>query len=192
MVKKKADQQATSHTHGSPTSTPLPETPPADGATGRVRDPIEVFTQMIGMMQMQRQEDKEEERRRFDALLARLTPQQVPAAQITGSDPSTSLAPQVMSKPLLPKATPPPALSQDVTLLQFKEWQQQWEDYAVMVDLDSLSQPKQLVQLRASLSAEMRRVLEVTLGVPASSTLTVSEVISRLRDFVRGQRNEAL
>ena len=149
-------------------------------------------------MQMQRQEDKEEgrrraeeERRRFDALLARLTPQ-APVEQVTGNNPSASQAPQVMSKPLLPKATPPPALSQDVTLLQFKEWHQQWEDYAVMVELDSLPQPMQLAQLRGSLSTEMRRVLEVSLGVATSSTLTVSEVIPLLRDFVRGQRNEAL
>ncbi|KAK4321176.1 hypothetical protein Pmani_008004 [Petrolisthes manimaculis] len=100
---------------------------------------------------------------------------------------------QVVSTPV-PKATvvSPPALSQDVTLQAFKEWRQQWEDDAVMVDLHKQPQPKQLIQLRSCLSPEMRRTLEVSLGVLPGSSLTLREVLECLQDYVKGQRNEAL
>ena len=203
-------------TPGTPTSTPLPVTPPPDGASGGTPD---MMAQLFALLRADRQEaerarnddrqeaervrqeaekvrqeEKAEEKRRFDALLATFSPQQQVTSVGNSSIMSNDSTSPVSPKPSLPKAAvqPPTALLQDVTLRQFKEWKQQWEDYAVMVDLHSLPQPKQLVQLRASLSVEMRRTLEVSLGVAPSSTLTLGEVISRLHEFVRGQRNEAL
>lgn len=62
----------------------------------------------------------------------------------------------------------------------------------MMVDLHKQPQPKQLIQLRSCLSPEMRRTLEVSLGVLLSSSLTLWEVLERLQEHVKGQRNEAL
>ena len=164
---------------------------------------------MRDMERIRREERLEAERLRLEAedraemraLIATFAPQQQQQQQqhevgLQGNSPNTSVATtqQVTPNVSLPEVVvqPPPMLLQDVTLQQFKEWKQQWDDYAIMVDLHSLPQPKQLVQLRTSLSVEMRRTLEVSLGVLPSSTLTLAEVINLLHDFVRAQKNEAL
>ena len=199
---------------GMPPPSPVTETPQTAGSSthhmaGNQTDMlVQLFRDMEQARREERveaerirQEDKAEERHRFNALIAAITPQQhqlqqqgVQAGnpQVVGLSPVTT--PQVTPTTSLPKAAvqPPPALLQDVTLRQFKDWKQQWDDYAIMVDLHSLPQPKQLVQLRSSLSAEMRRTLEVSLGVAPDSTLTLMEVMNLLHDFVRAQKNEAL
>ena len=105
-----------------------------------------------------RKEDNERRKEEFKALVEALT-----GRSSTSLPATSSITPQATSSAAhTPKVTVnlPPALTPDVTFRQFSEWKQRWQDYAVMVDLNSLTQPKHLIQLRACLTVEMRRVLE--------------------------------
>jgi len=61
-----------------------------------------------------------------------------------------------------------------------------------MVDLSSLPQEKQLIQLRMCLTLETQRVLEHTLQIPPSTDKTVDEVVDALELHIKGLRNEAI
>ncbi|XP_045135677.1 uncharacterized protein LOC123518742 [Portunus trituberculatus] len=88
--------------------------------------------------------------------------------------------------------TPPPPLSHDVTYQVFREWRRRWEDYATMIDLPSLTLPKQRIQLRMCLTLETQRVLEHTLQVSPTSLKPVDEVLDILQAHIRDSNNEAL
>ncbi|ROT83295.1 hypothetical protein C7M84_023530 [Penaeus vannamei] len=111
-----------------------------------------------------REEDvnrRRDEENRFQQMMATFTAMLTPPS--SASAPATAV--EALPRPQAPKAAvqPPPALAKDVTLRAFKEWRQRWNDYAVMADLLSLPQPKQLIQLRSCLSQEMKRTLEISL-----------------------------
>ena len=147
-------------------------------------------------------EQKREDAARFEALLSKLAPQPASSPAFTPGHPPpvSSHTPQVpvssspVGTPSAPKAAaqPPPVLSTDVTFQYFREWRRRWADYATMVDLASLPQPKQLIQLRMCLSLETQRVLEHTLLVPPDSTSSVDEVLNTLQQHFKDSSNEAL
>lgn len=136
-----------------------------------------------------------EDSERFEALISRLTVNQAPgsntASVLTGSD-TSSMLPSHPPAPPKAAAQTPPILKPDETFQTFREWRRRWTDYSTMVDLQSLSQPKQLIQLRMCLSLEIQRVLEHTLQVPPTSSLSVEEVLDVLQRHIKGQQNEAL
>lgn len=118
-----------------------------------------------------REEDvnrRRDEENRFQQMMATFTAILTPPS--SASAPATAV--EAPPRPQAPKAAvqPPPALAKDVTLRAFKEWRQRWNDYAVMADLLSLPQPKQLIQLRSCLSQEMKRTLEISSDVPLTSS----------------------
>ncbi|XP_047481642.1 uncharacterized protein LOC125034045 [Penaeus chinensis] len=145
-----------------------------------------------------RREDDEQKRKaeeqRFLQLFATLTTSPTPP-QTVGPQPAvaTDLPTSAPSSgtPALKSSFPPP-LAQDVTLRSYKEWRQRWDDYAVMIDLHNLPQHKQLIHLRACISADMRGTLEHCLGVSPASDLPLIDVLQRIQAFVRDQKNEAL
>jgi len=61
-----------------------------------------------------------------------------------------------------------------------------------MVDLQKLAREKQLIQLRMSVSLDVQRTLEHTLGIAHDTSLTVDEVLDELQKHFKNQRNEAL
>ncbi|KAG0697957.1 hypothetical protein GWK47_026177 [Chionoecetes opilio] len=61
-----------------------------------------------------------------------------------------------------------------------------------MLDLQKLPRQKQLIQLRMSVSLDVQRILEHTLGVAPDTSLTVTEVLDTLQSHFKSQRNEAL
>lgn len=61
-----------------------------------------------------------------------------------------------------------------------------------MIDLQRLSNEKQLIQLRMSVSLEVQRTLEHTLGIAPNTHLSVEEVLDVLQSHFKSQRNEAL
>ena len=61
-----------------------------------------------------------------------------------------------------------------------------------MVDLQKLPREKQLIQLRMSVSLDMQRTLEHTLGIAPDTPLTVDEVLDKLQTHFKNLRNEAL
>ncbi|MPC86347.1 hypothetical protein E2C01_081170 [Portunus trituberculatus] len=137
------------------------------------------------------------EARRFDTFLTRLAlPQQsaaTPPRTTESSDDEASTPPHgsTPTKPPTP-AQPPPPHATGVTYQTFRDWRQRWTDYATMVDLTRLPQPKQLIKLRACLSLQMQRALEYTLQVSQDSSTPVEEVLDKLQEHVKGQNNEAL
>lgn len=123
-----------------------------------------------------------EDSTRFEARIARLTVAQVAdhAALLSTPGPGLSAPPSSCpSTPAPPKAAaqPPPILKSDVTFQYFRECQQRWNDYATMVDLQSLTLPKQLTQLRICLSLETQSALEHMLQIPPTSSSFVEEVL---------------
>ncbi|XP_063591351.1 uncharacterized protein LOC134768457 [Penaeus indicus] len=180
------------------------------GATASTPPPTDVATLLQWIIQRddkredaRRKEDdarrKEEDARRneesarFQELILRLTPQQ-PAASPASSPVSSSAAPTDSPTPPTPRATiqPPKALTADASPQQFREWKREWSDYAVLVDLVSLPLSKQHIQLRMCLTAEMRRVLEHKLDVPADTTCSVEDVLAKLETHIKNASNEAL
>ncbi|KAK4320959.1 hypothetical protein Pmani_008213 [Petrolisthes manimaculis] len=134
---KKPEQEVVPHSPTTPPGTPRVQAQ----AVGESHD---VILQMLQLFkdecEQKRQEDirrREAEEQRFNQLVATLGGQTMQQGTSSSVGPiPVSPSTQVVSTPV-PKATvvSPPALSQDVTLQAFKEWRQQWEDYAVMVDL---------------------------------------------------------
>ena len=61
-----------------------------------------------------------------------------------------------------------------------------------MIDLSTLTLPKQLIQLRMCLSPEMLHVLRSRLNVPDDTASSVQEVLDMLEAHVKDQTNEAL
>ena len=136
--------------------------------------------------QEQRQRDDE-----FKALLAALTGQHMATPPPT--DPLASLPPAPpRSTPLKAVVKPPPLLQPDVTFQNFCEWRRKWVDYATMIDLSTLTLPKQLIQLRMCLSPEMLHILRSRLGVPDDTSSSVDTVLDQLQGHVKDQTNEAL
>ena len=199
-------------------ASPLPATTDSDAAalTGQSTTDISSLLQwMIDRDERRRVEEEEKEERRkeeemvrekqrredetqrFQAFLAALNPQQPPATPppLPGSSatpPVSSSNNSALPPPPKPPAQPPPPLATGVTYQTFREWRQRWSDYATMVDLSSMPQPKQLIQLRACLSLQMQRVLEYTLQVAPDSSASVEDVLSVLQAHIKGQNNEAL
>lgn len=61
-----------------------------------------------------------------------------------------------------------------------------------MIDLSTLTLPKQLIQLRMCLSPEILHVLRSRLNVPDDTASSVQEVLDMLEAHVKDQTNEAL
>ena len=148
--------------------------------------------------QQRRKEEDERRKEEFKVLIEALTNQSAGDGGATGqtTSPQATLSQTPSGPPVAstPKVTVnlPPALAIDATFRQFSEWKQRWQDYSVMVELDTLSQTKQLIQLRGCLSVEMRRVLEHNLGVSPDSALPLDDVLAKIEDYIKSQQNEAL
>lgn len=151
-----------------------------------------------------RRRQEEEERRRednarFEQLITLLAPHKqspTPSPSSGDTDAAAAATSQPPAQPHLPPHKPaaqtPPPLKPDATYQIFREWRRRWQDYATMVDLSSLPQDKQLIQLRMCLTLETLRVLEHTLQIPPSTDKPVHEVLDALESHIKGLRNEAL
>ena len=89
----------------------------------------------------------------------------------------------------LPQLKPPEPLSGSANLVEFNSWHVSWSDYAGLIGLESYKQSEQLALLRNSLSKEMLYTLRYALGVDEDTTLSVAEVIAKLKDKVKKSRN---
>lgn len=147
--------------------------------------------------EQQRQEEYQRRREEFAQLVAALaSPQPVNPVQPSNTPPQNpsdaSTTPGQSVPPPKAAVKPPSPLAHDVTLRAFKEWRQRQSDCATMVDLNNLSQQKQLIQLRSCVSPDMKKKLEITMGVPNDSPLPIANVLQKIHNYVKEQRNEAL
>ena len=83
------------------------------------------------------------------------------AAGEAGATPATK--PQVRVPN--PTIAPPTTLQEDVSLSDFEDWVQTWEDYTAITEMSRYPQPRQLGLFRSFLSPEMKETLEHNIGV---------------------------
>ncbi|XP_050705846.1 uncharacterized protein LOC126991139 [Eriocheir sinensis] len=126
-------------------------------------------------------------REEFRELLTALTGQQLSSTQ-----PSERDTPPRPAQPTKAVIHPPPPLLSDVNFQAFREWRRKWTDYATMIDLSTLSPPKQHIQLRMCLSSDVLHTLEYRLQVPCDNTKPVTEVLDALEAHIKSKTNEAI
>ena len=81
-----------------------------------------------------------------------------------------------------------PPLQADSTYQVFRQWHWQWHDFSVMIDLQSLSREKQLIQVWTSVS--LFKGLQNTLSIAPNTHLTVDGVLDELQSHLKSQQNE--
>ena len=88
----------------------------------------------------------------------------------------------------LPSPPPPPKLTPDTSLRDFRAWKATWEDYFELSNGPRLTNSHQLALLRTCLSPDMRATLGQT--IPARDNLT--DQLDEIAGHFRQQRNVAL
>lgn len=153
--------------------------------------------------EQRRKEDecrRQEENNRFLSLIQLLAPT-LPVTSVNQSPlnpsapsftPPVTTTPTVTSPTTKPVAPSPPTLQADASYQVFRQWRRRWNDFSTMVDLQKLPREKQLIQLRMSISLDVQKTLEHTLGIPPDTLWTVDQVLDALQSHYKSQRNEAL
>ena len=109
------------------------------------------------------------------------------ATPLPGAAPSSSL-PTSQPYSRLPSPPPPPKLTPDISLRDFRAWKATWEDYFELSNGPRLTSNHQLALLRTCLSPDMRATLGQT--IPARDNLT--DQLDEIAGHFRRQRNVAL
>ena len=107
------------------------------------------------------------------------------AEKLGSSSPSAEAKPQVQLKP-------PPELIGEPTFAEFKRWELKWKDYSLMVRLQELPLARQLGIFRSCLSPEMHEELVYGMGIPDDTSMTVNEILVKIRQFIRDKKNISL
>ena len=109
------------------------------------------------------------------------------ATPLPGAAPSSSLP---TSQPCgrLPSPPPPPKLTPDISLRDFRAWKATWEDYFELSNRPRLTDSHQLALLRTCLSPDMRATPGQT--IPARDKL--ADQLDEIAGHFRRQRNVAL
>ena len=97
----------------------------------------------------------------------------------------TSTGPHLKTRPLEPMAA-------DITLRELAAWRRSWEDFVELEQLDRLPARQQSAMMRTSLSIEMRATLQLAIGIENDDDITVTAILYRIQEHVRGNRNVTL
>ena len=90
------------------------------------------------------------------------------------------------------KTRPPEPMAADITLRELASWRRSWEDFVEIEQLDRLPACQQRAMLRTSLSIEMRATLQLAIGIDNDDDITVTAILDRIQEHVRGIRNVTL
>ena len=90
------------------------------------------------------------------------------------------------------KTRPPEPMVADITLRELAAWRRLWEDFVELEQLDRLPARQQRAMLRTSLSIEMRATLQLAIGIDNDDDITVTAILDRIQEKVRGKRNVTL
>ena len=80
-------------------------------------------------------------------------------------------------------------MAADITLQELSAWRRSWEDFVELEQLDHLPACQQRAMLRTSLSIEMRATLQLAIGIDNDDDITVTAILDRIQEHVRGKRN---
>ena len=93
---------------------------------------------------------------------------------------------------LRPQVPPPAPLVHTATLRMYKQWRDQWRDYAAVIGLHLYALKTQLAMLRSSMTPQMREVLEHQVGISSEAVIPLDDVFTRLLHHFRAHMNNAL
>ena len=88
------------------------------------------------------------------------------------------------------KTRPPEPMTADLTLPELAAWRRSWEDFVELKQLDRLPAQPHRAMLR--LSIEMRATLQLAIGIDNDDDITVTAILDRIQEYVRGKRNAIL
>ena len=133
-----------------------------------------------------------ESQKQMRQLLCQLTSSPSPAPSTTSSE----LTPHrsVVDQSRRPKADAqkPPTLHVGPSLAEFCKWIKAYNDYVEVSQAQDLPQQSQLALLRTFFSMEMREAVEHILLIPDDTELSTDNILNKIKDYVRSQRNIAL
>ena len=79
-----------------------------------------------------------------------------------------------------------------ISLAEFSKWRKSYNDYTTVSLATELPLSSQLALLRGFFSMEMREAVEHVLLIPDDTTLKPDEVLDKIKNYIRSQRNIAL
>ena len=86
----------------------------------------------------------------------------------------------------------PPLLQADANYSKFLSWRETWQDYAMLIKLDSLEEETQRAHLRSCISEEMRNYIKCALGISKETSLSCNQILDDVEHHLRQRRNIAL
>ena len=89
-------------------------------------------------------------------------------------------------------AQKPSTLQVGISLAEFAKWRKSYNDYATVSLATELPLSSQLALLRGFFSMDMREAVEHVLLIPDDTTLKPDEVLDKIKNYIRSQRNIAL
>ena len=89
-------------------------------------------------------------------------------------------------------AQKPSTLQVGISLDKFSKWRKSYNDYVTVSLATELPLSSQLALLRGFFSMEMREAVEHVLLIPDDTTLKPDEVLDKIKNYIRSQRNIAL
>ena len=90
------------------------------------------------------------------------------------------------------KTKPPEPMAADITLRELAAWRRSWENFVELEQFDRLPARQQRAMLHTSLSIEMRATLQLAIGIDNDDDITVTAILDRIQEHVRGKRNVTL
>ena len=143
------------------------------------------------------EEDKrrQDEDRRFQELIKAFSQRSEPSTSVASpqslaSPPTVGLSTSSLQK--RPTTSMPSKLLSDATFTAFKHWKRGWEDFILTAGITGLPQDHQLAYLRQALSSDMQCILRNNIGVEDASSLPIDNIIVKIEEYFKSQRNQAL
>ena len=138
-----------------------------------------------------------ESQRQTQKIIERFSPQQL--AQCANSERSESREQTIdvnnsnnEARRTKADAQKPSTLQVGISLAEFAKWRKSYNDYATVSLATELPLSSQLALLRGFFSMDMREAVEHVLLIPDDTTLKPNEVLNKIKNYIRSQRNIAL
>ena len=138
-----------------------------------------------------------ESQRQLQQIIEKFSPQQL--AQCANSERSESREQTIdvnnsnnEARRTKADAQKPSTLQVGISLAEFAKWRKSYNDYATVSLATELPLSSQLALLRGFFSMDMREAVEHVLLIPDDTTLKPDEVLDKIKNYIRSQRNIAL
>ena len=138
-----------------------------------------------------------ESQRQMQQIIERFSQQQLPQSANSERSESREQATDVNNsnneaRRTKADAQKPSTLHVGISLAEFAKWRKSYNDYATVSLATELPLSSQLALLRGFFSMEMREAVEHVLLIPDDTTLKPDEVLDKIKNYIRSQRNIAL